>query len=253
MAKPNLFILGAGKCGTTSLYELLSRHPDICVSNVKEPSFFCSYFQVISNPIDYFNLFDNDRKYRVDASHVYFSNPETAPILSILFPDARFIIVLRHPQARAYSLYRHMRRAVHADGRPQELIEDFHTALELEEERFKSTDFFDTCRQYFWNFMYMRSSMYDEQLSRYLRFYSRDRFLVLTLAEMQKEPDRILRSIAEFLDIDATGFGDNIPVANVAPSFANSASESASFMQEQFGDLTDRMDQLVGRPLDWSI
>lgn len=38
--RPNLFVLGAGKCGTTSLYHLLQRHPDIHVCDPKEPSFF---------------------------------------------------------------------------------------------------------------------------------------------------------------------------------------------------------------------
>ncbi len=159
MAKPNLFILGAGKCGTTSLYHLLERHPEIKASEIKEPSFFCSYFQVIQNPIVYFHLFDPPRKYRLDASHVYFSNPETPQVLFDLFPDARFILSLRHPKARAHSLYQHMRRARHADGRPLELVETFQDALALEAERFHSDSFFSTCRHYFWNFMYMRSSL----------------------------------------------------------------------------------------------
>jgi hypothetical protein len=253
MVNPNLFILGAGKCGTTSLYELFSRHEDIHVSRIKEPSFFCRYFQVVSSRDDYFKLFDSDKKYRVDASHVYFSNPESAQIISDLFPDARFIVILRDPKARAHSLYRHMRRAMHTDGRPQELIEDFNTALVLEKARFESVEFFDTCRQYFWNFMYMRSSIYDGQLERYLKLYKRERFLIMSLAELHNDPDSILQSISEFLQIDKSGFGENIPIANAAPSFSCFSSESASLMDEAFGDLTDRINRLVGRPLDWSI
>ncbi|WP_336799879.1 sulfotransferase domain-containing protein [Kaistia sp. MMO-174] len=250
---PNLFILGAGKCGTTSLYHLLERHPDIKVSEIKEPSFFCSHFQVVSNPVTYFGLFASDRKYRVDASHVYFSNPETAPLLASLFPDAKFLLILRQPQARAHSLYQHMRRAPHADGRSQELVESFHEALELEAERFASRDFHATCRQYFWNFMYMRSSLYDGQLKRYLDLYPRERFLVMSLAELQQNPRRILGSIGDFLEIDSAGFGDDIPFVNVAPAYDRFAPESAALMDSLFEGLTDRVDRLVGRPLDWSI
>jgi len=253
MPRPNLFILGAGKCGTTSLYHLLERHPDIKVSEIKEPSFFCSHFQVVSNPVTYFRLFDSPRKYRVDASHVYFSNPETAPLLASLFPDAKFLLILRHPQARAHSLYQHMRRALHADGRPQELVESFHTALELEAERFESAEFHATCRQYFWNFMYMRSSIYDGQLQRYLDLYPRERFLVMSLAELQNDPERIIQSIGGFLDVDAEGFGHDIPFTNVAPPYRRFAPESAALMEAQFAGLTERVDRLVGRPLDWSI
>ncbi|WP_225580736.1 sulfotransferase domain-containing protein [Pseudomonas sp. PDM16] len=254
MTTPNLFILGAGKCGTTSLYHLLERHHDIKVSEIKEPSFFCSYFQAVKNPVTYFELFNSTKKYRVDASHVYFSNHETAPILSSLFPDAKFLVVLRNPKARALSLFQHMRRALHADGHPLELAESFHAALELEAERFISPAFQTACRHYFWNFMYMRSSLYDGQLARYFNLYPRERFLVMSLAELQSQPIRTIRSISEFLDLDIAGFGSDMPCANVAPPYKSLITpESHLLMDEQFEKLTERVDQLIGRPLDWSI
>ena len=98
---PNLFILGAGKCGTTSLYHILRQHKDIHVSSIKEPSFFCWYFQVVKDPITYFHLFDSNARYRLEASHVYMSNPETAPVLKALFPQAKFIVTLRNPKKRS--------------------------------------------------------------------------------------------------------------------------------------------------------
>lgn len=250
--RPNLFVLGAGKCGTTSLYHLLERHPDIHVCNPKEPSFFCSHFQVVRNPVEYFRLFDSEARYRVDASHVYFSNPETASILRDLFPEARFLVILRQPKARARSLYEHMRRSDHADGRPLELAPSFLDALRLEEERFHSGSFFSECRHYFWNFMYMRSSFYDEQLSRYFNLFARDRFLVMSLAEFEQQSARTLQSIADFLDVSVAGFGDRVPVANVAPPYPPFDPESEAIMEARFGDLMGRVDRLVGRSLDWS-
>jgi hypothetical protein len=50
--KPTFYILGAGKSGTTSLYVYLAQHPDIFMSPVKEPTFFCDLFQVVSNAVD---------------------------------------------------------------------------------------------------------------------------------------------------------------------------------------------------------
>ncbi|WP_279401832.1 hypothetical protein [Piscibacillus salipiscarius] len=40
MKKANLFVIGASKCGTTSLYEILKEHPNICMSNLKETGYF---------------------------------------------------------------------------------------------------------------------------------------------------------------------------------------------------------------------
>lgn len=88
---PNFFILGAAKSGTTSLHFYLKQHPEIFLSPEKEPTFFCEGFQVVKNPIDYFQLFDSvgDEKVIGEASHVYLSNPSTARVLAALFPKAK--------------------------------------------------------------------------------------------------------------------------------------------------------------------
>lgn len=249
---PNLFLLGAGKCGTTSLHQLLGSHPDIHVSNPKEPSFFCSYFQVIADPITYFSLFHSEARYRVDASHVYFSNPETPPILKGLFPSAKFIVILRDPKRRAYSLYQHLRRACHADGRPIEVLESFAEALFAEEERFNSPEFFQTCRHYFYNFMYVRSSLYDLQIDRYLSLFARDQFLFLTLAELRHQPQATREKLAAFLNVSPDGFGDTMPDANRAPAYTPYEPSCEPFLAGRFAGLTDRVEALIGQRLDWS-
>lgn len=253
MAVPNLFILGAAKCGTTTLYHLLKRHPDIKVCDPKEPSFFCSQFQVVKNPVDYFSLFNSERRYRADASHVYFSNPETPPILRDLFPKARFLLILRDPKARAHSLYQHMRRSLHEDGRPMELVETFHEALLREEERFNAPGYRAACRQYFWNFMYMRSSCYDVQLARYLALFPRESFLILSLACLHRQPKETVEAIARFLDVDPAGFGEDVPAANVAPLHGAIDPACSALMEAHFTDLTNRVDRLAGELIDWSL
>ena len=195
--KPNFFLLGAGKCGTTSLASMLSQHPEVFMSTPKEPSFFCSYFQVTRDPISYFNLFSGCKNESAigEASHVYFSNPETAATLQLLFPDAKFILILRDPTLRAYSLYQWMHRYRF------EALPTFESALEAESVRYTDPEFFHNCPQYFWNFMYTRSSYYHIQWERYLRFFHRDRFFVLSLSELASDPVRWTQRIYEFLAV----------------------------------------------------
>jgi Sulfotransferase domain len=255
---PNLFILGAGKSGTTTLYDILGQHEDIHTSKVKEPSFFCSYFQVVRDPISYFRLFDSAKRYRVDKSHVYFSNPETARVLRALFPDAKFIVILRHPKNRAYSLYRQMRGIQHEDdGQPLEEIADFAGALRAEAGRFASAEFFAGCRQYFWNFMYCRSSFYDRQLGRYFELFDRRQFHVLTLAELAADPLAASERIIAFLGLDPTALPRfSFPVSNARGAFepyTPYCSESSDLMDETFAGLIERTEGLLGRPLDWSL
>lgn len=252
--KPNLFVLGAGKCGTTTVYNLLGQIDDIHVSPVKEPSHFCSYFQVVRDRSDYWRLFDSHKRYRVDASHVYLSNPESAPILRELFPDAKFIVTLRDPKSRAYSLFRHMRRHNHEDGKPFEPVEAFEDALLAEEDRYRSSAFFHNCRQYFWNFLYCRSSLYDEQLSRYDALFDHERSHIFTLAELSNDPLGVAMGISCFLGLERRLPSDmTIGAANRdGPHFPYS-SASDKIMDRAFEGLTERTNRLVGRSLNWEM
>lgn len=198
MKKPNFFILGAGKCGTTSLYFYLKQHPEIYLSPIKEPTFFCEEFQVVKNPIKYFNLFELAKNEKIigEASHAYLSSPASANVLKALFPEAKFVVILRNPADRAYSLYHHMR------GHGYEAITTFEKALKAEDARFLSPNFNRTCPQYFYNFLYFRSGLYGEQLERYYRLFDEDKIHVLTLNELETDPHGSVRGIFNFLGVN---------------------------------------------------
>ena len=196
LRSPNFFILGAGRCGTTTLYHMLKQHKEIYMPKVKEPSFFCSHFQVIKNPITYFELFRCKNEPMIgEASHVYLSNRETPEILHSLFPNAKFVLILRNPTNRAYSLYNWARQ------RKIEPIGSFQKAIKEEKKRYNDPKFIKTCRHYFWNYMYVNSSYYDVQIKRYLKFFKRDRFCFINLFEFSQDPNYWIRYICDFLNI----------------------------------------------------
>lgn len=255
-AGPNTFVLGAGKCGTTSLHAILRQHPDIHASAVKEPTFFCDGFQGIRDPIEYLRLFDSPARVRLESSHAYLTNPGTAETLKTLFPDAKFVLILRAPKNRAYSLWRHMRRLKHeVDRLPYEDIPDFVAALKAEPERYASPAFAKNCRQYFWNFLYCRSSFYDEQMKRYFALFDRSQFHVLSLAELSSAPVETTQEIVRFLDLDPAPVKhfDFQAKNRTRSSYRSYCDESDRIMSAAFEGLTDRTDHVVGRRLDWSI
>jgi sulfotransferase family protein len=196
--KPDFFILGAGKSGTTSLYFYLAQHPEIFMSPVKEPSFFCDVFQVVNNPIHYLALFQGatTQKRIGEASHVYLSCPKTAPVLRALFPDARFVLILRNPVERAHSLYHHMIK------HGCEWISSFEKALHAEETRAADPVFEKHNPQYFYNYLYFRSGLYGEQIERYFHWFDRDRFLFLTTDDLLSDPLGLIRRVWKFLGVD---------------------------------------------------
>lgn len=253
---PNLFVLGCAKCGSTTLHDILGQHPDIHANKAKEPTFFNWPFQVITNPIDYFRLFESPRRYRLDSSVIYILNPGTAPLLRSLFPDARFIVSVRHPKRRAYSLYRHMRRFKWED------IPTFAEALKAENDRFTSREFFVSCRFEFWHFQYCRSSLYDEQLARYFGLFDRRQFHVLSLAELSRNPVETTQNILRFLELDpapALHFQysikneGNYASHDLDDSRTTYDAESNRIMNSAFEGLTERTERLVGHALDWSL
>ena len=240
LVPPNFFLLGAGKCGTTSLYHALKQHPQIHMSEVKEPSFFSSGFQVIKNPIEYFNLFpEQEGKLRYgEASHVYFTAPETAPVLRQLFPDAKFVLILRNPVNRAYSLYRHMRRM------GVEPIATFEQALETEDRRFSDPGYPATCGQYFWNFMYDRSSRYDEQLQRYVDHFPLEQFFVLSLGEWISNPVGWLQKIFRFLGTDP-GVSVDLGPQNQDGAHAAIGDDTKRILTTKFQGVRERVEEMI--------
>jgi len=196
--KPNFFILGAGRSGSTHLYYLLRQHPDIFLTSPKEPTFFCKPFQVIKNPIDYFELYDSasDEAIRGEASHAYLSNPSTPKVLKALFPESKFLVILRNPADRAFSLYHWMRR------KGFEYINSFEAALEAEESRYTSANFKRNCPQYLYNSLYFRSGLYGEQLRRYFTMFSKKQFHIVKHEEFIADPVSHLNEIFHFLEVD---------------------------------------------------
>ena len=121
MILPNLLIVGAAKSGTTSLHNYLKQHPDIFMTDHKEPHFLINNeigVNRIPNGIskykDYLTLFKDAKnyQYRGESSAMYLQFPEISikNIKKHLDDDVRIIIMLRNPIERAFSGYQHVKR-----------------------------------------------------------------------------------------------------------------------------------------------
>lgn len=242
LARPDFFILGAAKCGTTSLQHLLRRHPEIHMSDPKEPGFFSEDAPVVADREAYFALFPPQpgKKRYGEASHVYLSNPDVAARLHRLFPHARFVVILRDPVRRTQSLYQHMRRNGH------EALPSLGRALEEEDRRHADPLFLTRCPQSFWNFMYERSSRYDEQLSRYFALFPREQFLVLALAEWKADPVRWQQEIFRFLGVRPDVVIEDQPL-NVGDAYAPLPEELEARLRARFAGVRERVEGLIGR------
>lgn len=133
-AHPALFLIGAPKCGTTSLADWLAGHPDIDMARPKEPGFHAP--DVASSPAArtreaYLALFPPPApgRLRGEASTSYLRSRLAVPRILAERPDARFVVCLRNPVEMAPSVHGQLVRS----GR--EPIADFETAWAMQARR----------------------------------------------------------------------------------------------------------------------
>lgn len=109
MKRPNLFIIGAPKCGTTSLSRWMGQHPEIYFCPKKEPHYFnTDGMQTVKTLDEYERLFesatDTHRVVAEGSTHYLYSSVAVPHILKYN-PDAKFIVCLRNPVEMAPSLH----------------------------------------------------------------------------------------------------------------------------------------------------
>ena len=127
--KPDFFIVGAPKCGTTALANYLGQHPDIFMAKQKESHHFATdlipYDDYWRNRNHYLKIFQEAKENQIigEASVFYLLSQEAAKNIKKFSPNAKIIIMLRNPVDLLYS---HYFQAVY-NGR--ETITDFEKAL----------------------------------------------------------------------------------------------------------------------------
>jgi hypothetical protein len=200
---PNVFVIGAAKSGTTSLVAGLGRHPDVFVPALKEPFYFAfpetqPKWTGPSDPNDmpvyrlndYLALYEpaRDKLVRIDASTIYLYDPAVPARIAAKVPEAKIIVILRHPVDRAYSAFLHIR------GRTTEEDVDFREALRKEEWRIQAG------YEHLWHYRAM--SRYSAQLTRWYQHFPRNNICVLLYDDLKERPHALYENVCDFLDLE---------------------------------------------------
>lgn len=109
---PNLYIVGAPKCGTTSIYYYLSQHSEIYCPEFKEPHHFNTddSYRFITDKLEYLDLYKDgiNSIYRCDGSTMYYYSKSAIENILQEKRDAKFIFLIRNPIEHFYSLHQQM-------------------------------------------------------------------------------------------------------------------------------------------------
>jgi hypothetical protein len=183
--RPNLFVIGSMKSGTSSLHQYLGSHPDVFMCEPKEPGFFVP--ELTYYPRDetwYRSLFADAGDARIvgESSTHYTKLPVHQGVperIAAYAPDARFVYLMRDPVKRALSHY-------------------WHEVRKLREHR----DIVDALRN---GEPYVAFGDYQRQLAPYFDRFGRERVLVVSFEEMVREPRRTVEEVFAWLGVDVQG------------------------------------------------
>ncbi len=259
---PDFFILGAQKCGTTSLYYYLVTHPSIASAWRKELFFFDSNFQKglswyrgqfpFSIRRYYAELIRKQNFITGEACPNYLFYPNVPKRVAEILPQVKLIVLLRNPVDRAYSHYRHQV----ARGREKLSFED---AIACEEERTRGdAEKMMTDENYYsYNYTiysYLERGVYVDQLQRWFRWFSKEQFLIHRSEDLYTNPATIYKQTLEFLNIPDLEPTKEYAVYNKARYTPSSTMDPKlrKHLVEYFEPHNLRLYELLDRDFGWN-
>ena len=195
---PNFYIVGAAKCGTTSIWGYLGKHPDVFFPKVKEPSYFMSIApppelenEHCDGNFDFYQrLYQDSNGYKAvgDASTGYLRDANAARRIHEVCPHARIVILLRDPVERAHSAFLMEKRVSDYSVSFLEWVQNYRPR--------------DKCEQVWGEDTNIEQGMYYEQVKRYIDTFGRDQVGVYLFEELEKDSRRLTEEIARHIGVD---------------------------------------------------
>ena len=180
LKKPNLFIVGKQKSGTTAIYDMLRQHPDIYMPGRKELGYFDKDnkkrdIKSKSKLMRYFKNSKNE-KYLGEASAGYLDSKTAAKEIKKFNSNSKIIILLREPLEYLRSLYQH----ISLRGREERKLKDFLESKET-----------------------LEKLKYSSQIKRYLKNFKNKNIKIILYEDFKKNNSKIFKEVCSFLDIDS--------------------------------------------------
>ena len=197
MRLPDFFLVGAPKCGTTALYEMIGAHPEIFVSPIKEPDFFAADIRHAAHPAD---AIDDESRYLAlfsaaspvqrlgEGSVCYLASRVAANAIHERCPDARILMVLRDPADRLFAHY----RAAVASGSTRAKFPQWLEAAVTREKTDPAP------------IGPVAAGRYGVNVKRYLDVFPSPRVHIVWHEDYVREPAPTVRGIFRFLGVDET-------------------------------------------------
>ena len=207
---PNTFIIGAQRCGTTSMFRYLTQHPSVTGPRLEKG---VHYFDTnFDNDIDWYRShFPTVRSARlarqrygcdlriVEACPYYSFHPMVPGRIADVVPDPKFVILVRDPVSRALSHHNHEVKRGFEDA-------DFGSAIEVEKDRLNGEIDRLAADETYVSFehqhhSYVARGKYEEQIAAYEQVFGADRVLTLRSTDLEHDPSTTVTGVLNFLGV----------------------------------------------------
>jgi tetratricopeptide (TPR) repeat protein len=195
---PNFLIVGGMRCGTTSLYEYLTKHPQVLPALKKEVQFWSwEYSRGIDWYLAHFPPFPEGESFVTGEATPCMGSPYAWERLFQYFPKIKLIVILRNPIDRALSHYHRLQKTLAWDRRTFEaaVTSEMQIIESIEDPSLVDRTFFD--REY----GYLLSGLYVCFLEKWMSFFPRKQFLILRSEDFEIDPSAQMKKVFDFLEL----------------------------------------------------
>lgn len=253
---PTVLVIGAQRAGTSSMFYALSRHPCSARPLTKEIHFFDYQFH---RGIDWYRSYFPLTAWRdlrritgrdafgIDATPYYLFHPAVPSRVAATIPDAKLVVLLRDPVARARSHYEWVRQA---NLEPL----SFPDALAAEEDRLAGEEEQLLAKPRYRSHHHRRHSyvargLYADQIERWLAHFPRSSLVVVVSEEFFARPREVYAETIAALGLPQWQPAD-FPRRNVGPE-RETNEEMQAWLAARFAEPNERLRRLLGRELPW--
>ena len=259
---PDFVILGGQRCGTSSMYKYLGRHPQVAPSLRKETEYFTIDYDKgeawyrAHFPLRVRRTMAQVRGRRLvtfEATPDYLFDPRAPKRLADMLPDAKLIIMLRDPVERAFSHYHHNVRLGLEELSFREAVaaESTRIAPDIQAMGDNPLDRVVNYRRY----SYVSRGNYGEQIARWLELFERDRFLFLLAEDFFEHPESALHALEAFVGVDTWSPPDFVNYSYTGSTVSDNPQlpqDLRTELESQFASSHSDIETLTGLQVPWN-
>jgi tetratricopeptide (TPR) repeat protein len=241
---PDFIIAGAAKCGTSSIYHYLSRHPQVLLSHKKELDFYWQHFK---RGVDWYlahfpTITDRPDWLTGEATPNYLRFPQVAQRIKDTFPQTKIIILLRNPVDRAISWHYHKLNT----GLTKL---DLATAIATEIDRLATVPEAEITNTGYYDPDNIMSSLYIYKVKPWIEILGREQFLFLKSEDFYLKPRENMEQVFKFLALPSCP-QDHYPKVN-AGSYQDVDPNIRKTLVEYFAPYNQQLEKYLGIEFGW--